>query len=136
MRLTGVGQPSARNLEPDLGIKTENGRPSKYSRAACAIFQETMMFRKIVFALAAAASLGAMSLAPSAASAHGFGSGPHFGGGGFGHHFGGGGFGHHFHGGGGFGLVGVPVVADSGCFVTRPVLTPFGYRMRTVDVCD
>lgn len=98
------------------------------------------MFRKFAFALATAASLGAMALAPSAASAHGL-SGPHFGGGGFGHHFGGGGFGGHHFGGGfghhfGGGFIGVPVVADSGCFVTRPVLTPFGYRERTVDVCD
>jgi hypothetical protein len=93
------------------------------------------MFRKFAFALATAASLSAMALAPSVASAHGFG------GGGFGHHFGGGGFGgggfgHHFHHGFGLGFVGGPVYADSGCFVTRPVLTPFGYRVHTVDVCD
>ena len=24
---------------------------------------------------------------------------------------------------------------DDGCYVTRPVLTPFGYRLRTINVC-
>ena len=25
---------------------------------------------------------------------------------------------------------------DDGCYVTRRVMTPFGYRLRTVNVCD
>jgi hypothetical protein len=83
------------------------------------------MFRKLTLALVAAASLSAIALAPSAASAHGFGGGFHgFHGGGF-HHFGG------FRGGyvsGGD--------DDSGCYVTRPVMTPYGYRLRTFNVCE
>ena len=58
------------------------------------------MSRKVIFSLAAAATIAAATLASSAADARGFGGfgGGHFGGGGFGH-FGGGGFGR----GGGFG---------------------------------
>jgi hypothetical protein len=33
----------------------------------------------------------------------------------------------------GIGFIGGGV--DSGCYVTRPVMTPFGYRYRTVNVC-
>ena len=76
------------------------------------------MYRKLMIALAAAASLSAIVLAPSSASAKPWGGW----GGGF-HH-------HHF---GGFGL-GVGYV-DDGCYVTRRVLTPYGYRLRTVNVC-
>lgn len=76
------------------------------------------MFRKLTLALVAAASLSAIALAPSAASAHGFGGGFH-------------GF-HHF---GGFGYVGGGY-DDSGCYVTRRVLTPYGYRLRTFNVCE
>jgi hypothetical protein len=84
--------------------------------------RRTIMFRKLTLALVAAASLSAIALAPSAASAHGFGGGFHgFHGGGF-HHFGGG------YVGGGY--------DDSGCYVTRPVLTPYGYRLRTFNVCE
>jgi hypothetical protein len=127
-----LGSSEAQNFR----TKSENWQRSYFNPRLARRFRRTTMFRKFAFALATAASLGALALAPSSASAHGFGGfGPHLGGGGFGHHLGGGGFGHHLHG-GGFGLVGVPVAADSGCFVTRPVLTPFGYRMRTVDVCD
>ena len=79
------------------------------------------MLRKLTLALVAAASLGAMALAPTAASA---------GGGGFGwhpHHPH-----HHHHGlrfviGGGYG--------GEGCYRTRLVLTKFGYRYRVVNVC-
>ena len=82
------------------------------------------MLRKLTLALVAAASLSAIALAPSAASAHGFGGGFHgFHGGG--HHFGG------FRGvyvGGGY--------DDSECYVTRPVMTPYGYRLRTFNVCE
>jgi hypothetical protein len=82
------------------------------------------MFRKLTLALVAAASLSAIALAPSAASAHGFGGGFHgFHGGG--HHFGG--FGGGYVGGG---------YDDSGCYVTRPVMTPYGYRLRTFNVCE
>jgi Spy/CpxP family protein refolding chaperone len=76
------------------------------------------MFRKVTLALVAAASLSAMALAPTAASAKPFGWG-----GGWHHHWGHG-FGIGFVGGG-----------DDGCYVTRPVLTPFGYRYRTINVC-
>jgi hypothetical protein len=78
------------------------------------------MFRKLALAFVAAASLGAAALAPSAASAHGWGW--------HGHH-------HHHHGfyGPSFrvGYVGV----GPGCYVTRRVMTPYGLRWRTVNVC-
>ncbi len=80
------------------------------------------MLRKITLALVAAASLSAMALAPTAASAHpGWGGGWH------------GGWGHHF-GGFGIGYIGTGYV-DGGCYVTRRVVTPYGYRLRTVNVC-
>ncbi|MCC8941430.1 hypothetical protein H8A99_34590 [Bradyrhizobium sp. Arg68] len=77
------------------------------------------MFRKVTLALATVATLGAAALAPTAASAKPFGWGfhPH----------------HHHYWGPGFGI-GVGFV-DSGCYVTRLVLTPYGYRYRTVNVC-
>jgi hypothetical protein len=81
------------------------------------------MLRKLTIVLAAAASLSAAALAPTAASAKPWGGGG-WGGGGWG------GYHHHF---GGFGL-GVGYV-DDGCYVTRRVLTPYGYRLRTVNVC-
>ncbi len=76
------------------------------------------MLRKLALGLATAASLGAMA-PPSAASAH-----PWGGWGGF-HHF------HGFH----VGYFAAPVYADSGCYVTRSVPTPYGYRLRTFNVC-
>jgi hypothetical protein len=79
------------------------------------------MYRKIMLGLVAAASLGAMALAPTAASAKPWGGGW---GGGY-HHFGHG-FGIAYVGGG---------YADDGCYVTRRVVTPFGVRLRTVNVC-
>jgi hypothetical protein len=82
------------------------------------------MFRKIAFGLVAAASLSAAALAPTAASAKPFGGG--FAGGW------GGGF-HHHHIGLGLGFVGVGL--GESCYVSQPVLTPFGYRMRLVNVC-
>jgi hypothetical protein len=86
-------------------------------------FKENDMLRKLTLGLVAAATLSAMALAPSAASAKPFGGGW------------GGGWGlHHHHWGHGFG-VGFIGGGDDGCYVTRPVLTPFGYRMRTVNVC-
>jgi hypothetical protein len=82
------------------------------------------MLRKLTLALVAAASLSAVALAPSAASAKPWGGG---GGGGWG-----GGFHHHHFGGFGIGYVGY---GDSGCYVTRQVMTPYGLRLRTVNVC-
>jgi hypothetical protein len=78
------------------------------------------MFRKIALGLVAAASLGAMALAPSAASAKG----------GFFHHP------HHFgHFGHGFGVA-YAGGYDDGCYIVRRVPTPFGFRLRTINVCD
>jgi hypothetical protein len=80
------------------------------------------MLRKLTLGLVAATSLSAMALAPSAASAH-FGGGF----GGF-HHFG-----HH---GFGIGYVGGAVYDDSGCYVVGRILTPFGCRLRAINVCE
>jgi len=85
------------------------------------------MFRKLTITVAITASLGA-ALAPSIASAKGFGGmGGH-------HHFG------HF---GGFGVVGaiaasaaIADAAEESCFVTQRVMTPYGYRFRTINVCN
>ena len=66
------------------------------------------MLRKLTLGLVTAVSLSAMALAPTAASAHGFGFGVN--------------------------VVGADY-ADDGCYVTRPVLTPFGYRLRTINIC-
>ena len=76
------------------------------------------MLRKLTIALVATLSLSAAVLAPSAASAKPWGG---WGWGGYHHHFG------HFG-------IGVGYV-DDGCYVTRQVLTPYGYRLRTVNVC-
>jgi hypothetical protein len=81
-----------------------------------------LTLRKLALGLVAAASLGAMALAPSAASAHQWGGGW---GGGFG------GYHHHF----GVGFIGGGYGGD-GCYVVRRVPTPFGYRLRTVNVCE
>ena len=83
------------------------------------------MLRKLTLALVAAASLGAVALAPTAASAGGGGKW----GGGWG-----GGWGYHHHFGPGFGI-GYIDGGLEGCYVTRPVMTPFGYRLRTINVC-
>jgi hypothetical protein len=87
------------------------------------------MFRKIALGLVAAATISTAVLAPTAASAKPFGMGGGFGGG-----FGGGW--HHHHVGGlglGIGLIGAGVA--SSCYVSQPVLTPFGYRNQLVNVC-
>jgi uncharacterized membrane protein len=102
--------------------ETINPRRDKPSRR---IIRRTTMLRKITLALVAAASLSAVALAPTAASAHPWGGGWGGGWGGFHHHFGGYGIGFV---GGGYG--------GNGCYVTRPVPTPFGYRLRTVNVCE
>ncbi len=79
------------------------------------------MLRKLTLGLVAAASLGAMALAPSAASAKPWGWG--------------GGWGGYHHFGHGIGYIGGGY-DDSGCYVVRRVATPFGYRLRTVNVCE
>ncbi len=66
------------------------------------------------------------ALAPTAASAHPKGGGMGGGFGGFHHHHFGPGFGIGYIGGG---------YGDDGCYVTRRVPTPFGFRWRTVNVC-
>ena len=76
------------------------------------------MLRKLTIAFATAATLGAAVLAPTAASAGGFIWHPH-------HH-------HHYWGPGiGIGFVG----GGYDCYRTRLVLTPYGYRYRTINVC-
>jgi len=81
------------------------------------------MFRKVTLALVAAASLSAMALAPTAASAKPWGGGW------------GGGW-HHHHWGHGFGF-GVDYIGGGydGCYQTRRVFTPYGVTFRTVNVC-
>lgn|GEM_PF-1152721 len=80
------------------------------------------MFRKVTLALATIATIGAAAFAPTAASAKPFGFGGGWGGG------------WHHHWGHGFGI-GVGYV-DSDCYVTRLMWTPYGYRYRTINVCD
>jgi len=82
------------------------------------------MLRKLTLGLVAAASLSAMALAPTAASAKPWGWGGGFGG-----------FHHHHFGGIGINMVGAGY-ADDGCYVVRRVMTPFGYRLRSINVCD
>ena len=84
------------------------------------------MLRKLTLGLVAAATLSAMALTPSIASAKPFGGGGGWGGG-WGYH-------HHWGHGLGIGYIGGGY-GDDGCFVTRPVMTRFGYRLRTVNVC-
>ena len=80
------------------------------------------MFRKVTLALVAAASLSAVALAPSTASAGGVFWPKHP------HH-------HHYWGHGhGFGI-GFVDAGYGDCYVTRRVLTPHGFRWRTVNVC-
>ena len=100
------------------------------------------MLRKIVIGLVTVASLSAMALVPTEASARGFGGGGFGRGGGFGgHHFAGGGFGGRHFGGGHFGrgaaLAGVGLGLDliaagvysAGC---RSAVTTGG---RIVTIC-
>lgn len=82
------------------------------------------MFRKLTIALGATAALAAAALAPTSASAWGW--HPH----------------HHFHGWGyGFGLgIYAPVVAAapvySDCYLVKKVVaTPYGPRVRRIEVC-
>jgi hypothetical protein len=71
------------------------------------------MFRNVAFALVTAATLGAAALVPAAASAHPF---------------------HHGHWGWGPGIVGSVVVADA-CVRRQVFHTPYGWRVRWVNVC-
>jgi hypothetical protein len=73
------------------------------------------MFRKTIFALAAAGALGAAALAPTAASAHWFGGHPHFWGPRFGFYIG-------------------PGYYDS-CLRREWVATPYGPRLRWINLC-
>src|SRR6266446_1099201 len=104
--------------------RTENLQPAPRQNADSAHSRRTTMLRKVTLAIVAAASLSAMALAPTAASAHSWGGG--WGGGGWG-----GGYHHHWGHGFGIGFVG----GGEGCYVSRPVMTPFGLRYRTVNVC-
>jgi Spy/CpxP family protein refolding chaperone len=80
------------------------------------------MLRKVTLGLIAAASLSAIALAPTAASAHGF----H---GGWGH----GGWGH---GGWGHGFGGLYISSGiSDCYRQQMVQTRYGLRLRTINVC-
>ena len=82
------------------------------------------MFRKVTLAIATAATLSAMALAPTAASAKPV-NWPNWGGG----------F-HHHHWGHGFGFgVGYSGGGYDGCYQTRRVFTPYGVVFRTVNVC-
>ena len=79
------------------------------------------MLRKLSLVAAAAASLGAAALAPTAASAHGW------------HHGG-----WHPHWGGPRVIIGGPAYYGGGfggCYVRRLVPTPFGLRWRLVNRC-
>jgi hypothetical protein len=111
------------------------------------------MLRKLTLGLIAVASLSAITLAPSVASAHS--GGGHSGGhsGGFAPHANSGTivgskagtrfigpavhkeFHHrHFHRGFGVAYIGPGYLNDE-CYVTRRVATPFGPRLRTINVC-
>ena len=80
------------------------------------------MLRKTILGIAAAASLSAVALTPTTASAwH-----PHH----IGHHH------HHHHGHWGHGFnVGYVGGGYDGCYVSRRVYTPYGVVFRTVNVC-
>lgn len=83
------------------------------------------MFRKLAIALAATFVVAGTAMAPTSADAKGkFIFKPHH----HHHHH----HGHHFHR--GFGLV-APVVVASGCYAKRWVPTPWGPRLRWVNVC-
>jgi hypothetical protein len=92
--------------------ETINPRHGAHSR-------RTTMFRKLTLALVAAASLSAMALAPTAASAGWKAGGWHH---------------HHGHG-FGIGFIGGGYGGYDGCYQVRRVPTPYGYRFRTVNVC-
>ncbi len=83
------------------------------------------MFRKLILALSAVAAIGAASLTPTAASAHGWHG-----------HWHGHGHGHFWRGRFGYGFY--PVYAGGGgCYVVRKLVsTPYGLIRKRVTVCD
>lgn len=76
------------------------------------------MLRKTILALTAGVALGVAALAPNAASAKPFGWG--------------GGWHHGWHG---VGIFAGPVVYGYDCMVQRWVRTPYGPRLRWVNIC-
>jgi hypothetical protein len=92
------------------------------------------MLRKLTLAITASVALGAAALAPTAASARWHGDhGGHGGHGGHGWHRP---FVHHgFIGGPRFAYGGPAYIAGNPCFRTRWVPTPWGPRLRRVNVC-
>jgi hypothetical protein len=99
--------------------KTETQPAPRHTVQGASLEGMATMLRKLTLALVAAASLSAMALAPTAASAGGF-IWPTY----HPHHYWGHGLGIGFVDGG-----------YSSCYRTRLVLTPFGYRLRTINVC-
>ena len=82
------------------------------------------MLRKVTLAIAAAATLSAMALAPDRRFGEAGFIWPNFP-----HH-------HHHHWGHGFGFnVGYVGGGYDGCYQTRRVFTPYGVVFRTVNVC-
>ncbi len=113
------------------------------------------MFRKTMFALAAIASIATLSLPVEASARGGFARGGGFHGG-FHGGFARGGYG--WHGGyrrgwgpgvgaaiglgvlgaaaaGAYGYYGPYGYGDAGCYATQRIWTPYGWRLRTVNVC-
>jgi hypothetical protein len=123
---TGIRTRTTYQAMGNTATETLNPRQDKTSNAHH--IRRTTMLRKITLALVAAASLSALALAPTTASA-GF-KGGNWGGGNWG-----GGW-HHNHWGHGFGFgVGYIGGGDDGCYQTRRVFTPYGVTFRTVNVC-
>ena len=87
------------------------------------------MFRKLALTAAATLALGAAALAPTDASAHWHGGGWHGGG-----WHGGGGW-HHGYYGPRFAFGGPVYGYGGGCWRVRRVWTPYGPRLRRVNVC-
>ena len=76
------------------------------------------MFRKLILALGATAAIGAAALSPTAASAKPW------------HH-------HWHHGWHGYGIGFVGPAYGGDCYIVRRVVwTPYGKRIRRVEVCD
>src|SRR4051812_21034915 len=94
-----------------------NDQPAPRQEVERASLTEKTMLRKTVLGIAAAASLSAVALAPSTASAGGF-IWPNY------HH--------HHHWGHGLGIgIGFVGGGYDGCYVTRRVFTPYGVVFRT-----
>jgi hypothetical protein len=107
-----------------MGKKPKRSTRAKTIMSNAHHIRRNTMLRKVTLAIAAAATLSAMALAPTAASAKpmGWPNFPH-------HH-------HHNHWGHGFGFnVGYIGGGYDGCYQTRRVFTPYGVVFRTVNVC-